>query len=114
MLQQTYTDAHHSLGEKLRSMRVSAHLTQAEVARLLGRPQSFVSKVESGQHPLDFVECVQFAQAVGADPAELIRAVAEELARVSRARNCVPVHEGSPMSNADESDKPQPSRRVRV
>ena len=47
---------------KLRRAREEAQLKQAEVARLLGKPQSFVSKVESGERRLDIIELQLFAR----------------------------------------------------
>ena len=52
---------------KVRKARLEAKLTQAEVARLLGKPQSFVSKIESGERRLDFVEAESFAHIYGKD-----------------------------------------------
>jgi transcriptional regulator with XRE-family HTH domain len=37
-------------------------MTQAEVAQLLSRPQSFVSKSESGERRVDFVELLHLAK----------------------------------------------------
>ena len=37
-------------------------LTQEEVARELGKPQSFVSKSESGERRLDPIELLMFAR----------------------------------------------------
>jgi len=44
------------LQRQLRELRLEAGLTQAEVAALLKRPQSYVSKYESGERRLDIVE----------------------------------------------------------
>jgi len=41
---------------RLKQARLKAGLTQADVARKLGRPQSFVSKIESGERRLDVGE----------------------------------------------------------
>jgi transcriptional regulator with XRE-family HTH domain len=41
---------------------VDAGLTQAEVARRLSRPQSFVSKSESGERRIDFIELIYLAR----------------------------------------------------
>jgi transcriptional regulator with XRE-family HTH domain len=51
-----YTTDHERLVELLRHYRQRAGLRQAEVAERLGRPQSFVSKVEAGQRRLDLIE----------------------------------------------------------
>ncbi len=41
---------------RLREARIRARLTQADVARRLRKPQSFVSKCESGERRVDVVE----------------------------------------------------------
>jgi transcriptional regulator with XRE-family HTH domain len=51
--------------ERLRAARNQAGLTQAEVAARLGRPQSFVSKCESGERRIDVVELADFAKLYG-------------------------------------------------
>lgn len=51
--------------ERLRRAREEAGLTQADVARALGRPQSFVSKCESGERRVDAVELEDFARLYG-------------------------------------------------
>jgi len=51
--------------ELLRQAREEAKLTQVEVARKLGRPQSFVSKCESGERRVDVVELAAFARLYG-------------------------------------------------
>ena len=49
----------------LREVRTEADLTQVEMARSLGVPQSFVSKYESGERRLDLLELQQVCQALG-------------------------------------------------
>jgi transcriptional regulator with XRE-family HTH domain len=51
--------------DRLRAARKQAGLTQAEVASRLGRPQSFVSKSESGERRVDAVELARFARLYG-------------------------------------------------
>ena len=48
---------------------------QADVAGRLGRPQSFVSKYESGERRLDVVEFLEVCAAIQADPVQVIRQV---------------------------------------
>ena len=45
----------------LRSARLEAGLTQAEVAQKLSQPQSYVSRCESGERRVDVVELTDFA-----------------------------------------------------
>jgi transcriptional regulator with XRE-family HTH domain len=48
--------------ERLRLARQEAGLTQYEVADRLGKPQSFVSKCETGERRVDFIELLAFAE----------------------------------------------------
>ena len=47
---------------RLRDARLKAGLTQAEVARHLAKPQSYVAKSESGERRVDVVELHAFAK----------------------------------------------------
>ena len=51
-----HRDAYDRFRAKLRQARRDAGLSQAQVAHAVGRPQSFVSKVESGERRVDVVE----------------------------------------------------------
>ncbi len=42
--------------KQLRAARLQVGLTQVEVATALGKPQSFVSRVETGERRLDILE----------------------------------------------------------
>ena len=48
-----HSPQHQALRELLVAARRKAGLTQHEVAERLGRPQSFVAKVEGGERRLD-------------------------------------------------------------
>jgi transcriptional regulator with XRE-family HTH domain len=75
---------HDFLIDLLVSARKNSGLTQQALAERLGRPQSFVAKVEGGERRLDVIEMIAIARALGADPAAWIR----ELGR--RARQSTP------------------------
>lgn len=60
-----YSAAYKRLLERLRASRLAAGLTQAQVARAFGRPQSFISKCESGERRIDAVELARFAALYG-------------------------------------------------
>ena len=57
-----HTAAYRRFLARLRDARLRADLTQAEVARRLRQPQSFVSKCESGERRVDVVELGEFAK----------------------------------------------------
>lgn len=50
---------------RLRQARLDAGLTQVQVARRLGRSQSFVTKAETGERRVDVVELRAFARIYG-------------------------------------------------
>jgi transcriptional regulator with XRE-family HTH domain len=55
--------------------RTNADITQVELAKRLGRPQSFVAKVEGGDRRLDVIEFLQIASALNVEPEAIIRKV---------------------------------------
>jgi transcriptional regulator with XRE-family HTH domain len=59
--------------------RHKAGLTQEELARKLGHPQSFVAKYEQRERRLDIVELIQIAKILNTDPARLVREVSKRL-----------------------------------
>ncbi len=65
MVSPTRTPRYREFLAQLREARREAGLTQVEVAQLLGQPQSYVSKCESGERRVDVVELEHFAQVYG-------------------------------------------------
>jgi transcriptional regulator with XRE-family HTH domain len=53
-------------------MRINADLTQKDLAKKLGKPQSYISKYENGDRYLDFIEVVAVCQACNYGLAQLI------------------------------------------
>ncbi|MDD4931314.1 MAG: helix-turn-helix transcriptional regulator [Candidatus Colwellbacteria bacterium] len=53
--------------ERLKKARLEAGLTQVQAAKKLGRPQSHISNVESGQQRVDVVELKRFAKIYNKD-----------------------------------------------
>jgi transcriptional regulator with XRE-family HTH domain len=74
-----FTDGYAVLLDALRRERASAGMKQADLAAALGKPQSFVSKIERGERRLDLVELVIVLQALGADPMAFIGDVVHAL-----------------------------------
>ena len=65
MKKSLYSHEQQQLSKLLKQIRLGAGLRQEDLAQLLGRPQSFVSKCESGERCLDILELRQVCQAVG-------------------------------------------------
>lgn len=57
-----YQDDHKKIVERLKKARLDAGLGQIEVAKRLGRTQSYVSKIESGQRRFDVLQLKEFAK----------------------------------------------------
>ena len=65
MEKSTFPPDHERLCKLLREVRTEAGLRQTELAERLRKPQSFVSKYESGERRLDLIELREVCQALG-------------------------------------------------
>lgn len=63
--------------ETLRAARRRMDLSQTELAVKLGKRQQFVSKYESGERRLDFVEVLDVAKILGLAPETLAKDINE-------------------------------------
>lgn len=57
-----YTKDHNTIVKRLKKARLDAGLQQIKVAEKLGRTQSYVSKIESGQRRFDVLQLKEFAK----------------------------------------------------
>jgi transcriptional regulator with XRE-family HTH domain len=63
----------------LRRLRTGAGVTQAIVAKAMGRDQSVVSKCERGQRSLDQIETMFYCKGMGVDYEEFVRILIADL-----------------------------------
>ena len=63
---------HRILLEQLYRLRMSSGLRQADLAEKLGVPQSFISKIESGERRTDLIELREICVALGSNWREFI------------------------------------------
>ncbi|WP_082135413.1 helix-turn-helix domain-containing protein [Puniceibacterium sp. IMCC21224] len=61
------SSGHEALCEALIAARMTAGLTQAQLADRLRCHQSFVARLESGQRRIDAIELIVIARALNAD-----------------------------------------------
>lgn len=74
-----FTCEYEGLIAQLVSARKQAGLTQPDLAQILGRPQSFVSKYERRERRLDVVEFVRVALALKIKPSDLVKVIEQAL-----------------------------------
>ena len=62
-----YSNDYKFLTKQLKSSRLEAELTQKEVANLLGKTQSYISKIEMGQIRIDVIQLKEIAKLYNKD-----------------------------------------------
>ena len=72
MAQSTHNPDYQLLLTVLKAARKRAGVSQVDLAERLGNTQTFVSKCERGERRIDAVELVEFAEALGVQPLELM------------------------------------------
>lgn len=73
-----YSDDYQSVISALKQARVRRNITQTAIATALGRPQSFIAKVENGERRLDVVEFIRLAQILGMDWQSELQSIARK------------------------------------
>lgn len=79
MSRTTFSAPYREMLRLLKSARIEAGITQADLALKLGKPQSYVSKFERGERSIDLVEFLQIVQAIGSDAHRIIDLVNETI-----------------------------------
>ncbi|MGH8690498.1 MAG: helix-turn-helix domain-containing protein [Burkholderiales bacterium] len=69
----THSTQYRELLVRMRAAREARGITQQELAKRLGKPQSYVSKAEMGERRLDVVEFLHFMRAIEGEPLALLR-----------------------------------------
>lgn len=75
MPKSAFSRAYRQLLTLLIDARKAQELTQTDLAKRLGKPQSFVAKYEKGERRLDVVELLDVTEAIGTDIHRLIDAI---------------------------------------
>lgn len=72
---------HQHLVQVLTEARKASGLTQTELAKLVGKDQTYISIIERGQRRVDVLEFVALAKAMKVDPASLFEQVLKRLSK---------------------------------
>lgn len=67
------TKRHQRLVEILITARKQAGIRQAELARRVGKTQTFVTRFEAGQRRIDAIELLALCRIIGIDPVKMVR-----------------------------------------
>lgn len=73
MSKSIHNEKYRKLIDELKKARLEAGLTQQQVADCIGRPQSFVAKVEGYERRLDIIEFFEFAEITNIDLIETLK-----------------------------------------
>lgn len=68
------------IGE-LKRVREDSGVTQSRLAMKLGRPQSFIAKIENLDRRLDVIEFIELCNALNTDPGKLSKQLAKRTKR---------------------------------
>ncbi len=58
---------------ELKNARLEAKILQVDMAKRLKKPQSYISKVESGERNLDIIEFTIYCEALDLEPSKLFK-----------------------------------------
>jgi transcriptional regulator with XRE-family HTH domain len=61
--------------------RMKAGFTQVRLSRMLGKPQSFVSKIETGERRLDVVELIEVLSYLNIEPVQFLKRLLQKTQR---------------------------------
>lgn len=63
----------------IRQARLDSEITQQELAKNLQKPQSFVSKYESGERKLDVIEFIEICKVLNLDSGDFLKQIERKI-----------------------------------
>lgn len=75
MSKSIYDKSYRELVDALKMARKDAGITQQQVADALGKPQSYVAKVEGFERRLDVIEFIEFARCISWNPFPMLQKI---------------------------------------
>ncbi len=87
MFKAKFTPADEAFRQLLKDLRIERNLSQRDLARRLSVPQSYVSKYETGERRLDFVETVYVCEALGLGIERFVKVYSERFGQMRRRKD---------------------------
>jgi len=78
-----YSPGQQKIAAAIRDMRTGAKLTQRQLASRLKRPLNVISRIETAQRRVDFLEWISLCEACGEDPIDAGKQLLERLAKAT-------------------------------
>lgn len=85
-MKSVYSDQYGDFLNIMIAARKQSRFTQQQLAEVLERPQSYVSKYERGERRLDVVEFLAIAKALKVDPCSILQRVVSASSRGAARR----------------------------
>jgi transcriptional regulator with XRE-family HTH domain len=79
MQKSIYTEEYAVFAKRLRTARLEAGLKQTELAARLGKPHSYISRIENRQIRVDVIELREICHALGVSFRAFVNALEDEL-----------------------------------
>ena len=77
-----YSEAQNAVARILTAARHDAGMKQADLAKAIGKHQSYISDIERGQRRVDVLELYVIARALNLSPVDLYGTITEALPNV--------------------------------
>ena len=74
-----YTREYRILLRILRSKRQQKRISQKDLAKKLGVPQSFISKIESGERRIDVIDLFRYCDVLNIELVQFIKELIKEI-----------------------------------
>lgn len=79
-----FTTDYECLIALMADIRKEQNITQTDLALSLGKPQSFISKIENGERRLDLIEMIAIADAMDVEPSDILDRLEQQISRPVR------------------------------
>lgn len=76
-----YSEAQQAVAQAFAEIRRKTGMKQTDLAKAIGKHQSYISDIERGQRRIDVLEALVIAKALGYEPTEFYGALVNNVSR---------------------------------